>query len=278
MNLANHRKNKAASGVAPVLTPALRIFCRNSCTGSAKVSNTIKLPRITLLIALNVGLARGFARNIPLVQYFRQEKAEIAAIRQEEKRAAEAKARFEARQARLEREKAARLERHKSAAVQPAAKDKDAIAAALARVKEKQAQATQPIVIKAGERPDNSAIIAAREARKAQARAKQAELQQTNDAATVADPRKTAVEAAIARAKARKLEQQQANAEPEEQVDPRKAAVEAAIARAKARKLEQQQTNAEPEEQVDPRKAAVAAAIARAQAKKAAQQKVVNED
>ncbi|AHA65318.1 Electron transport complex protein rnfC [Shigella dysenteriae 1617] len=32
------------------------------------------------------------------------------------------------------------------------------------------------------------------------------------------DPRKTAVEAAIARAKARKLEQQQANAEPEEQV------------------------------------------------------------
>ncbi|EFK4347194.1 electron transport complex subunit RsxC, partial [Escherichia coli] len=78
---------------------------------------------------------------------------------------------------------------------------------------------------------------------------------------------------------ARKLEQQQANAEPEEQIDPRKAAVEAAIARAKARKLEQQQqANAEPEEQVDPRKAAVAAAIARVQAKKAAQQKVVNED
>ncbi|MSI52869.1 electron transport complex subunit RsxC [Escherichia coli] len=210
--------------------------------------------------------------NIPLVQYFRQEKAEIAAIRQEEKRAAEAKARFEARQARLEREKAARLERHKSAAVQPAAKDKDAIAAALARVKEKQAQATQPIVIKAGERPDNSAIIAAREARKAQARAKQAKLQQTNDAATVADPRKTAVEAAIARAKARKLEQQQANAEPEQQVDPRKAAVEAAIARAKARKLEQQQANAEPEQQVDPRKAAVEAAIARAKARNLEQQ------
>ncbi|HKS32484.1 MAG TPA: electron transport complex subunit RsxC, partial [Enterobacteriaceae bacterium] len=35
--------------------------------------------------------------NIPLVQYFRQEKAEIHAIAQEEKRAAEAKARFEAR-------------------------------------------------------------------------------------------------------------------------------------------------------------------------------------
>ncbi|MBB7576208.1 hypothetical protein HEM35_024365, partial [Escherichia coli] len=64
-------------------------------------------------------------------------------------------------------------------------------------------------------------------------------------------------------------EQQQANAEPEEQIDPRKAAVEAAIARAKARKLEQQQqANAEPEEQVDPRKAAVEAAIARAKARK----------
>ncbi len=217
--------------------------------------------------------------NIPLVQYFRQEKAEIAAIRQEEKRAAEAKARFEARQARLEREKTARLERHKSAAVQPAAKDKDAIAAALARVKEKQAQATQPIVIKAGERPDNSAIIAAREAR-TRAKARKLEQQQANaEPEQQVDPRKAAVEAAIARAKARKLEQQQqANAEPEEQVDPRKAAVEAAIARAKARKLEQQQANAEPEEQIDPRKAAVAAAIARVQAKKAAQQKVVNED
>ncbi|EOT5497572.1 electron transport complex subunit RsxC [Citrobacter sp. CK202] len=244
--------------------------------------------------------------SIPLVQYFRQEKAEIYAIAQEEKRAAEAKARFEARQARLEREKAARLERHKNAAAQPAAKDQDAIAAALARVKEKQAQATQPVVINAGEKPDNSAVIAAREARKAQARARQTENAAAEPAEPV-DPRKAAVEAAIARAKARKQEQQTA-AEPTEPVDPRKAAVEAAIARAKARKQEQQtaaepaepvdprkaaveaaiarakarkqeqQAAAEPAEPVDPRKAAVAAAIARVQAKKAAQQQVVNEE
>ncbi|HBC5239535.1 TPA: electron transporter RnfC, partial [Salmonella enterica] len=64
---------------------------------------------------------------------------------------------------------------------------------------------------------------------------------------------------------------------PVEAVDPRKAAVEAAIARAKARKQEQQ-TGSEPAEPADPRKAAVAAAIARVQAKKAAQQQVVNED
>ena len=209
--------------------------------------------------------------NIPLVQYFRQEKAELYAISQEEKRAAEAKARFEARQARLEREKAARLERHKKAAVRPAAKDQDAIAAALARVKEKQAQATQPVMIKAGEKPDNSAVIAAREARKALARAKQA----GNVTAVDADPRKAAVEAAIARAKARKQEQQASSqpAAPTEPVDPRKAAVEAAIARAKARNQAQQASSqpAAPAEPVDPRKAAVEAAIARAKARKQAQ-------
>jgi electron transport complex protein RnfC len=85
--------------------------------------------------------------NIPLVQYFRVEKAELYAISMEEKRAAEAKARFEARQARLEREKEARQERHKQAAVQPAAKDQDAIKAALARVREKNANATEDVVI-----------------------------------------------------------------------------------------------------------------------------------
>ncbi|EHI2794448.1 TPA: electron transporter RnfC, partial [Salmonella enterica subsp. enterica serovar Saintpaul] len=65
--------------------------------------------------------------------------------------------------------------------------------------------------------------------------------------------------------------------EPAEPIDPRKAAVEATIARAKARKQEQQ-AGSEPAEPADPRKAAVAAAIARVQAKKAAQQQVVNED
>lgn len=215
--------------------------------------------------------------SIPLVQYFRQEKAEIHAIRQEEQRAAEAKARFEARQQRLEREKIAREARHKKAAVQPSSqKDQEAIQAALARVKAKQQQATQPVVIQSGTRPDNSAVAAAREARKAQVRAAQAEKQQTTSVEI--DPRKAAVEAALARAKARKAEQQRVNAAPQETqsaVDPRKAAVEAAIARAKARKTAQQEMN-QPATNDDPRKAAIAAAIARVQAKKAAQ--AVNED
>ncbi|WGL54342.1 electron transport complex subunit RsxC [Kluyvera intermedia] len=211
--------------------------------------------------------------SIPLVQYFREEKAEIHEIRLEEQRATEAKARFEARQLRLEREKAAREERHKKAAVQPAAKDQDAIHAALARVKDKQQQATQPIVIQSGARPDNSAVAAAREARKAQARAAQAEKQQSAESGV--DPRKAAVEAAIARAKARKAEQSSSEVASTdvETIDPRKAAVEAAIARAKARKAEQSspEVTSTDVETIDPRKAAVEAAIARAKARKAEQ-------
>ncbi|MFB5746016.1 electron transport complex subunit RsxC [Cedecea sp. S5-13] len=218
--------------------------------------------------------------NIPLVQYFRQEKAEIREIELEAKRTLEAKARFEARQERLEREKAARLERHKNAAVQPTAKDNDAIQAALARVKSKKAQASEePIIVQAGSVPDNSEVIAAREARKAEARARQAEKAQQAESTVSAevDPRKAAVEAAIARAKARKAAQNAESAEPvaaeQEAVDPRKAAVEAAIARAKARKAAQKAESEQPapQEEQDPRKAAVAAAIARVQARKAAQ-------
>ncbi|WP_283125156.1 electron transport complex subunit RsxC [Providencia stuartii] len=229
--------------------------------------------------------------NIPLVQYYRQEKAEIREINQEERRAAEAKLRFEAKQQRMEREKLAREERHKKAAVQVEASDKDAVAAALARVKAKQANATADINIVSGAEPDNSAVIAARAARKELARAKQAEKQAaTTTANDVADdPRKAAVAAALARAKAKKAQQAaesdsvtQGAASPE--VDaPRKAAVAAAIARAKAKKAALQAeavpAATEPdasvgvaEAEVDPRKIAVAAAIARAKAKKAAQQ------
>ncbi|MEB6377440.1 electron transport complex subunit RsxC [Leclercia adecarboxylata] len=208
--------------------------------------------------------------NIPLVQYFRVEKAEIYAIAQEEKRAADAKARFEARQQRLEREKAAREERHKKAAVQPAAKDQDAINAALARVREKKATATEEVVIPAGQRPDNSEVIAAREARKAEARARQAEKAQAAAAQPESDPRKAAVEAAIARAKARKAAPTEESQREPAPVDPRKAAVEAAIARAKARKAAQPEESQTEQPPADPRKAAVEAAIARAKARKAA--------
>ncbi|MDY0925641.1 electron transport complex subunit RsxC [Enterobacter sp. CFBP8995] len=208
--------------------------------------------------------------NIPLVQYYRQEKAELRAIDLEAKRTAEAKARFEARLARLEREKQAREARHENAKQRVARSDQGERDAAVARVKARQEKT-----------PEQDA--AEREARHAQALAQQAEKQAETQALSrqSGDPRKAAVEAAIARAKAKKAGAPAAEvapaAEPAAEVDPRKAAVEAAIARAKAKKAAAAAEPAPaetpsdaPAPEVDPRKAAVEAAIARAKAKKAA--------
>ncbi len=201
--------------------------------------------------------------NIPLVQYYRQEKAELRAIDLEAKRTAEAKARFEARQARLEREKLAREAKHEQAKQRVARSDEGELAAARERVMAKRQAAGEV---------DPAVEEAQRQARHAQAHLRQAEAQAETQPVTrqTADPRKAAVEAAIARAKAKKVAQPEA-AEPAE--DPRKAAVEAAIARAKAKKAAQAEAP-QPDaaaEAEDPRKAAVEAAIARAKAKKAAQ-------
>ncbi|HDU2652020.1 TPA: electron transport complex subunit RsxC [Yersinia enterocolitica] len=185
--------------------------------------------------------------NIPLVQYYRQEKAEIRTLDQEAERAAQAKARFEAKQARLEREKLARELRHKQAAVKLTDVDQQRVEAAVSRLARESNNTDSTISVTLGQTPDNSAAIAAREARKEQARARQ-------------------------------VEKKLATAEPEtDAIDPRQAAVAAAIARVKAKKAAQAQVESDavksdseaPVE--DPRKAAVAAAIARVKAKKAAQ-------
>ncbi|MCW1877598.1 electron transport complex subunit RsxC [Erwinia sp. INIA-01] len=241
--------------------------------------------------------------NIPLVQYYRQEKAEIQAIDLESERNAQAKARFEARQLRLEREKQAREAKHQQAKRTVAATDADALNAARERVKAKQQQdqAADVAAIETNTRPaDDAARAALREARLAEAKARQAEKQAETEPATrqAEDPRKAAVAAAIARAKAKQAAQAgesvaEAPAAKSEAVaeDPRKAAVAAAIARAKAKKAAQAggtaeeapaveseaaaepvtEVVAEPAAAEDPRKAAIAAAIARAKAKKAAQ-------
>ncbi|WNK39582.1 electron transport complex subunit RsxC [Pantoea agglomerans] len=211
--------------------------------------------------------------NIPLVQYYRQEKAELRAIDLEAKRTLEAKARFEARQARLEREKQAREARHEEAKQRVARTDTSELAAAKARVKARQTA-----------EPDEATLEAQREARHAQARLRQAEAQAETQPVTrqTVDPRKAAVEAAIARAKAKKtVPVDAADNQAEASVDPRKAAVQAAIARAKAKKAAQAEGTEAPQAatdsaadaaaESDPRKAAVQAAIARAKAKKAAQ-------
>ncbi|EKN3737768.1 electron transport complex subunit RsxC [Yersinia enterocolitica] len=223
--------------------------------------------------------------NIPLVQYYRQEKAEIRTLDQEAERAAQAKARFEAKQARLQREKLARELRHKQAAVKLTDVDQQTVEAAVSRLARESNNTDSTISVTLGQTPDNSAAIAAREARKAQARARQVEkkLATAEPETDAIDPRQAAVAAAIARVKAKKAAQAQlesdavkSDSEVSEE-DPRKAAVAAAIARVKAKKAAQAQLESEPVKseseapEEDPRKAAVAAAIARVKAKKAAQ-------
>ncbi|MGL6261702.1 electron transport complex subunit RsxC [Vibrio sp. WXL210] len=244
--------------------------------------------------------------EIPLVQYYRQAKAEIKERKADAESAERAKQRFEDKKARLERDKAERENRFKKAAQDrrqemKTSGDSDAIAAAIARVKaQKSAQTgadepakTKPAVAAAIARakakqaqaagqaePDNSEMIKLREERKRQAREARAAKAESDSPAQAKDESKSdAVAAAIARAKARKAEQQaqpvadEATTSPTE--DPKKAAVAEAIARAKARKAEQQTQSDDavttsPSE--DPKKAAVAAAVARAKARKAEQQ------
>ncbi|EJL6632470.1 electron transport complex subunit RsxC [Vibrio cholerae] len=252
--------------------------------------------------------------EIPLVQYYRQAKAEIRTRSLEAEAAERAKARFEEKKARIERDKAERENRFKQAAedrrkemqqqggsdaiaaaiervkaqkaqLEPTDNSvKPAIAAAIARAKAKQAEAAQS----GASEPDNSEMAKLREERKRQARERKAQKGEVTEASTNddADDKKSAVAAAIARAKARKAEQetesavQPAQATPSsDDADPKKAAVAAAIARAKARKAEQEtESTAQPEQatpssdDADPKKAAVAAAIARAKARKAEQQ------
>ncbi|MFW8631017.1 electron transport complex subunit RsxC [Vibrio natriegens] len=240
--------------------------------------------------------------EIPLVQYYRQAKAEIRTRAQEAEAAERAKQRFEEKKARMEREKEERENRFKKAADERRKDMKskggdDTIAAAIARVKaqkanaeEKAEPAVKPAVAAAiakakakqaaaaeagAAEPDNTEMAKLREERKRLARERKAEKEQSEGSADT-DDKKSAVAAAIARAKAKKAQQEDTStsAEPED----KKAAVAAAIARAKARKAGQEAEakpaeDAAPAEQTDdPKKAAVAAAIARAKARKAQQE------
>ncbi|HAS6020048.1 TPA: electron transport complex subunit RsxC [Vibrio vulnificus] len=245
--------------------------------------------------------------EIPLVSYYRQAKAEIRTRAQEADAAERAKLRFEEKKARMEREKEERENRFKKAAEDRRKEMKstggdDAIAAAIARVKaqktqdSEQAPSVKPAVAAAiakakakqaaaadsgSSEPDNSEMVKLREERKRLARERKAEKEQskTPDSEEQGD-KKSAVAAAIARAKAKKAQQpplassESSADEPED----KKAAVAAAIARAKARKAQQTgepapEQNREESQAADddPKKAAVAAAIARAKARKAQQ-------
>ncbi len=208
--------------------------------------------------------------EIPLVHYYRVAKADIREQTRDELKAEQAKARFEARNERLEKEKQERAARNQALAAQrqqmmnEQQKQKEVVAAA-ERVASQHAE-QQPL--------SKEDIIAERERKKAEARAYQAakaeaesqaqettQTTETQSAANDVDPRAAAVAAAIARAKAKKVAQEEpAATQQSADSNSSKLLTEAVTDAASS------ETTAE-----DPRAAAVAAAIARAKAKKAAQ-------
>ncbi|GAA6205934.1 electron transport complex subunit RsxC [Thalassotalea sp. SU-HH00458] len=245
---------------------------------SAKAKDHQQLNTLNLFDCIECGAcAYVCPSHIPLVHYYRVAKAEIRQQHLLDLKAEKAKVRFEARKLRLEREKLAREEKHKKAAAARKARmnsgtpeannEKSAVAAALARVKAKKAQANaQP----ANENVENS---------------------------TDSSEKKSQVAAAIARAKAKKqaaknnlsvsetlpdeikAETVVGNSEDKSDIDPveaKKAKIAAAVAKAKAKKLAVDQTTATTSKSdntvdvspAEAKKAKIAAAVAKAKAKK----------
>ncbi|HHP0480538.1 TPA: electron transport complex subunit RsxC [Vibrio campbellii] len=287
--------------------------CAEACPASllpqqlqwyAKSQEYEKLEELNLKDCIECGACAFVCPSeIPLVQYYRQAKAEIRTRAQEAAAAERAKLRFEEKKARMEREKAERENRFKKAADDrrkdmKASGGDDAIAAAIARVKAQKenteakaepavkpavaaaiakAKAKQAAAAQSGAaEPDNSEMAKLREERKRLARERKVAKEQDDTSADNADDKKSAVAAAIARAKAKKAQQEDAST-PTEAGD-KKAAIAAAIARAKAKKAQQEdstesvETEAPVKQAEDPKKAAVAAAISRAKARKAQQE------
>ncbi|MFZ7255509.1 electron transport complex subunit RsxC [Avibacterium avium] len=236
--------------------------------------------------------------HIPLIQYFRQEKAKIWEIKEQAKKSHEAKLRFEARQARLEKEEQARKARTQRAAEarrEEIAKQKgvDPVQAALERLKAKKQNDSESPNVKTfvdekGQlQPDNSDIMAQRKARRLarqqaeQENATSADQLQENSAQNTgenrtaldanSDPKKAAIAAALARAKAKKQAQNstvQFADSAENSVENQGVAEQSKTQSTVEKTKEKTQENSTA---LDPKKAAIAAAIARAKAKKQAQ-------
>ncbi|MCG9746582.1 electron transport complex subunit RsxC [Shewanella sp. Isolate8] len=227
--------------------------------------------------------------DIPLVEYYRVAKSALRQEAEEKKQAELAKQRFDSRTLRLEQEKQAREEKAKQAAerrkAQMTGSDKDAVAAAMARIKAKKAAQEQDQVPattniddgKGAAKPQDkvAAAIARAKAKKAAQKAKseapastepteshqQATTANTGEAAAMSQKDKVA--AAIARAKAKKAAQNSAEVSEASQ----------GATQDEVQNLGQDAQETAPLSQ----KEKVAAAIARAKAKKAAQAESAHE-
>ncbi|PKQ83060.1 electron transporter RnfC [Aeromonas sobria] len=207
-----------------------------------------------------------------------------AVIAAREARKREAEARRAAKLAESANSETAAATPQSAEAVDPASDPKKAaIAAALARAKANKAA-------QAGDSAEPAT------AETAAAPLADGEPKKTDSDPQTADPKKAAIAAAIARAKAKKAEASgepvsaansaatNADIQSDAPADPKKAAIAAAIARAKAKKAEASgepvssdnsaaaDADTQNDAPADPKKAAIAAAIARAKAKKLAQQ------
>ncbi|SET22974.1 electron transport complex subunit RsxC [Thorsellia anophelis] len=243
--------------------------------------------------------------HIPLVHYYKIEKQLIRKTDAEEKLAAEAKARYETKLARLEAEKIAREARHKQISTEINEKDKSAIEAAIARVKAKKTVEKQIGTL--NEAPSIGGEI------------------DNNIQASQVDERQNKVQAAIERARAKKTQLNNKDITPRSEdplqgniatldegkmlpekmeiVDPRKLAVAAALERAKAKRTHKAaidnaplnssilddsatrnssnlggdfETEVPSKVEIDPRKAKVQEAIERAKAKRTINAEIVN--
>ncbi|OKY26399.1 electron transport complex subunit RsxC [Thalassotalea sp. PP2-459] len=235
---------------------------------SAKAQDYDQLNKLNLFDCIECGAcAYVCPSHIPLVHYYRVAKAEIREQKLLDIKAEKAKQRFEARKARLERDKRIREEKHKKAAearkarmnsgTKEANKEKSAVAAALARVQAKKQQSAS-----------------------------------NNEQSETSDNEKSPVAAAIARAKAKKAAKQNTTEQAPNAGENKSSRVAAAVAKAKAKKMQNstnstdiktsdsirpenkqtEETTEQPTSSTQPendKKARIAAAVAKAKAKKA---------
>ncbi|MBZ9610613.1 electron transport complex subunit RsxC [Rheinheimera maricola] len=260
--------------------------CADACPASllpqqllwySKAKDSTKLQEYNLADCIECGAcAYVCPSEIPLVQYYRVAKAEIREQQHEALKAEQAKARFEARNARLEQEKQQRAERNQQLAAtrkqqQQASGADSTVADALARIKAKQAQSlsTEP--------SDKMQVQAQRELKKQQARAYQqdkADASQTiapaadnaDNSSPAVNSKAASVAAALARAKAKKAAQANTGISTDIITDTAVEVTENSVALAVTTSPATPVTSADTIAP-DPRKAAVAAALARAKAR-----------
>ena len=222
---------------------------------SAKAKDYDKLNDLNLFDCIDCGAcAYVCPSHIPLVQYYRVAKAEIREKQLLDIKAEKAKARFEARKARLEREKIAREEKQRKAAeARKAAMNnktakgetaKSAVAAALARVKAKKAQQGLE------ETPEQTQVA-------------------QTDSVPAVDDQKSQVAAAIARAKAKKAAQKQQQNQELSQEKSQSTDANQANETIKSSTADDSAKDEQFVEKQTDKKAKVAAAVAKAKARKA---------